>query len=142
MSETLPHVEDGVLSRYSESAKAREAAAELESQERWREAAARHDAVLALDPTIRFAQRGKARCEARASLAERLQYHLDHPDRLSSDDVLLEAKALLEEAAVVPEPGPRHREQVERLEHVLAVARTPVRVYLESDDATESWSPD
>ena len=67
-----------------------------ESEERWADAAREYTAVLALDPTIRFAQDVKERCVLRANLDRRLEYHLSHPERLSSDEVLEEAKLLVD----------------------------------------------
>jgi tetratricopeptide (TPR) repeat protein len=111
--------------------------AELEAREDWRGAAAEYKAALALEPALKFAQEGSARSLKRADLAERLQYQIDHPDRLSSDAVLEEARDLLEEAAGVEPTGPRHRAQIAGLEEILAVAAISVRVILESDKRTE-----
>jgi len=109
----------------------------LEQEERWREGADRYEAVLELDPSIAFAQNGRERCMMRADLAQRLEFHLTHPERLSDDAVLDEAAALLDEAREVEPAGPRHRDRIERLDRLLARASAPVEVVLESDEATE-----
>jgi tetratricopeptide (TPR) repeat protein len=109
----------------------------LESTEQWEAGAERYESVLGLDSTIEFAQQGAERCRMRADLAARLDFHLTHPERLSSDDVFEEADRLLGEAFAVEPAGPRHRDQVQRLEQLLAVAETRVRVRLESDNLTE-----
>ncbi len=112
-------------------------ATSLEGEERWKEAAGAYDAVLDLAPAARFAQEGKERAEQRADLAQRLQYHRTHPERFVADSVLEEAMALLVDAEGVQPVGPTHREQVEELAALLETAAKPVRVRLESDDATE-----
>jgi hypothetical protein len=115
----------------------RQQAIRLESAEQWEAGAERYESVLGLDSTIEFAQQGAERCRMRADLAARLDFHLTHPERLSSDDVFEEADRLLGEAFAVEPAGPRHRDQVQRLEQLLAVAETRVRVRLESDNLTE-----
>jgi tetratricopeptide (TPR) repeat protein len=115
----------------------RERGAELEAGENWRGAAAEYAAALALEPALKFAQEGNARSLGRADLSERLQYQIDHPDRLSSDQVLEEARELLEEAARTEPAGARHQAQIAQLTKILAVAEVAVRVVLESDRRTE-----
>ena len=103
----------------------------------WSEAAAAYAAVLALDPTIRFAQEGQANATTRHDLSVRLEAHIAHPDRLSSDQVLEDAGAVLAEAQQVANPGPLLTRQMERLAAQIEVAATPIRVSLVSDDETE-----
>ena len=109
----------------------------LEAREEWRGAAEQHAAVLALDPTIAFAQEGQARCLARAKLDAQLVFHIDNPERLTTDAVHAEASALLERAAEIEPPGPRLSAQRRSLERLLDAALTPVAVVLESDELTE-----
>lgn len=109
---------------------------EHEAAERWAEAAAAYQAVLALDPAIAFAQEGKTRTSARAGLAAALAYHLDHPQRLSSADVLDEVADLVAHAREIETTGPRHREQVEELAHLVATWSQPVTARLISDRQT------
>jgi hypothetical protein len=115
----------------------RAAASRSESEERWADAAREYTAVLALDPTIRFAQNGKERCVLRADLDRRLDYHLSHPERLSSDEVLEEAKLLVDRAAAVEPEGARLQDQVARLTALIERVAIPVRVVIQSDDLTE-----
>jgi serine/threonine protein kinase len=137
-----PAVADG-LARVDQAEKlaaiaAHRAAASLsESEERWADAAREYTAVLALDPTIRFAQNGKERCVLRADLDRRLDYHLSHPERLSSDEVLEEAKLLVDRAAAVEPEGARLQDQVARLTALIERVAIPVRVVIQSDDLTE-----
>jgi tetratricopeptide (TPR) repeat protein len=109
----------------------------LEAAEQWEEAAEQYEAVVRLAPNVAFARQGEERCRWRADLARRIAYHLDHPRRLSSDEVLTEARALLAEASGVEPAGPRHREQLAELERLLATAGTFVKIRLESDNLTE-----
>lgn len=115
----------------------RERATVHEEQERWAEAAAEYAAVLALDPAIRFAQDGHERSTARQGLAEQLASHLAHPDRLSSDEVLDDARSTLAEAGEIDTPGPVLSGQIERLGALIAVAETPIPVVLLSDGETD-----
>ncbi|MEE8111359.1 MAG: hypothetical protein V3T54_01360, partial [Acidobacteriota bacterium] len=135
VSEGLMQIEEGeklaAINRY------RDTALDHEEAERWREAAREYAAVLTVDPTVRFAQMGKERSERRADLAERLDFHISHPDRLSSDPVFQEASDLLHEASWIVATGPRLRGQIERLEALLDTMGIRVRVFLESDNFTE-----
>jgi serine/threonine protein kinase len=137
-----PAVADG-LARVDQAEKLvaisahRENAGRFESQERWAAAASEYAAVLALDPAIRFAQDGRERSVLRDDLDRRLEYHLAHPDRLSSDDVLQEATVLVDKASTVEPSGPRLRDQIARLEALLEVAAIPIRVVIESDNETD-----
>ena len=112
-------------------------AVEFEAVEEWEAAAEQYEAVIRLAPNVAFAQQGASRCRARADLAQRMAYHLDHPDRLSSDEVFAEVAALGVEASEVEPAGPRHRGELGRLEILLDAARTPVRIRLESDNLTQ-----
>ena len=115
---------------------ARRRATELEGQERWAEALAQYEALLARDPTLEFARAGKARVAPRAELAGRMQGLIDQPARLAAPEVRREAEALLARAKAVDQPGPVLRSQTTRLAELLPVYDTPVRVVLESDGAT------
>jgi tetratricopeptide (TPR) repeat protein len=112
-------------------------ATELEALERWRPAADQYARALELDPTIRFAQEGRDRCVERAVLAERIEFHLTHPDRLSDDAAYAEAVELFEEASEIEPPGPKHREQIDRLDSLLETKAKRITVRLESDEKTE-----
>lgn len=109
----------------------------FEDAEEWEAAAEEYAAVAGLAPNVAFARQGQSRCRSRVDLARRITHHLDHPDRLSSDEVFAEATALVAEASAVKPAGPRHQEQLARLERLVATAGTLVRVRLESDNLTE-----
>jgi hypothetical protein len=109
----------------------------LEAKEEWRAAGERHAAVLALDPSIVFAQEGHARCLARAKLDAQLTFHVANPERLATDAVHAEASAVLERAAEIEPAGPRLSAQRQSLRRLLDGALTLVAVVLESDELTE-----
>jgi len=115
----------------------RRRAASLEASERWAEALAIYDEVLAGDPALQFAQAGRARAAPRAELARRLQLTIDNPDRLATTAVRRETEQLLDVARGVEPAGPVIRSQVSRLELLLPAYDQLVRVALESDNATE-----
>jgi hypothetical protein len=131
----LLRVEEG--ERRDAIARHRERAAALEAEERWAAAQGEYEAVLALDPTIRFAQEGRARSADRDRISEALIRHLASPERLSAPPVLGDADALLDEAARLPAPGPTHRAAVAALRELVAEYSTPVEVWLESDEQTD-----
>lgn len=115
----------------------RQRAAGLEAQERWDEAERAYEDVLAADPSLAFAQEGKARTTSRADLSGRLQQFLDRPDRLASPGVREDARALLETARAQSPQGPVIRSQIARLEILLPGFDRPVRLSLLSDNSTQ-----
>jgi serine/threonine protein kinase/tetratricopeptide (TPR) repeat protein len=115
----------------------RQRAAGLEAQERWEEAQRVYEDVLAADPSLAFAQEGKARTTSRADLSSRLQQLLDRSDRLASPGVREDARALLETAGAQSPQGPVIRSQIARLEILLPGFDKPVRLSLLSDNSTQ-----
>lgn len=123
--------------RVAAIADGRSQAEALESRERWAEAAEVYRSILGQDATVAFAQTGSRRAGGRAALDARLQGFLDTPERIYSDQVQTAARNALSEAARIPDPGPRLRQQVAGIEALLAEAARPVRVVFESDNLTE-----
>jgi tetratricopeptide (TPR) repeat protein len=115
----------------------RQRAATFEQDELWESAVAEYDHVLALDSTVAFARHGRDRALARGQLGARIDFHLEHPDRLSADHVLEEATELLDHARTVSPQGPVLAGQIDRLDEAIRVASTPIRVELASDGLTE-----
>jgi hypothetical protein len=116
---------------------ARERAARLESAERWEEALRLYEDILARDATLEFARAGRDRSAPRADLARRLQQLIDRPERLGTSAVRADATRLLETARAAQPDGPVIRSQIARIELLLPAYDSPVRVALESDNATE-----
>jgi tetratricopeptide (TPR) repeat protein len=123
--------------RLASIARLRERATRLESEERWSEATEQYEAVLALDPALAFAHEGKARASQRAVLAAELDRNLNDPERLASPQVHERAVLVLAQAAAVPDPGPRLRQQIAVVGRLVELAGKPIRVELESDLQTE-----
>jgi len=114
----------------------RQRAAALEAEERWSEALKEYEAVLKLDPSLAFAQQGKARTADRAQLDSGLQALIDEPDRLAAPSVRAEANALMQRARTAAAAGPVLRSQLARLQILLPEFDKPVRLALVSDNAT------
>ncbi len=116
-------------------------AANLEAQEHWNQAVAAYDAILRVDPSLAFAERGKTRDEARARLSASLQRIIDHPSRIALQSVRDEAVALLQEAREQTPSGPVLQSQVERVGELLPQLDRPVLLNLISDKATQVTIP-
>jgi serine/threonine protein kinase/tetratricopeptide (TPR) repeat protein len=93
----------------------RQRAAGLEAQERWDEAVEAYNSALQADPSLVFAQEGKDRAAARAQLNASMQAIIDRPDRLVSQSVREQARALLQNANEQTTSGPVLRSQITRL---------------------------
>ena len=119
----------------------RQKAAGLEAQERWDDAVQEYENALKSDPTLLFAQQGKARAGARADLSARLQALIDRPERLSAPPVRAEARELLQTAQLQDTSGPVLRSQIARLGILLPDFDKPVRLALVSDNATQVAIP-
>jgi len=118
-------------------ASTRQRASGLEAEERWSEAAAEYDAALKVDPSLVFAQQGRARALYRAQLNTDLQALIDRPERLASQAVRAEAETLIKRAAGQDPSGPVLRSQIARLQILLPGFDTPVKLEMLSDNATQ-----
>lgn len=134
-AEGLRRVSSGAANRGFAAVRAK--GSSLESQERWEEAEHTYETALASDPTLAFAQEGKARAAARADLGERLQQLVDQPDRLAAPAVRDQARSLLQTAQSQSPSGPVLRSQIARLQILLPGFDKPVRLSLLSDNATQ-----
>jgi hypothetical protein len=93
--------------------------------------------VLAQNPSLAWAQEGRARAGARLQLGDSLQALIDHPDRLANPRVRNEASMLLQTAEQQPDIGPVLRTQITRLTTLLPALDKPVRLSLVSDSLTQ-----
>jgi tetratricopeptide (TPR) repeat protein len=118
-------------------ASTRQKAAGLEAEERWSEAAAEYDAALKVDPSLVFAQQGKARALSRAEMNDSLQALIDRPDRMAAPAVRAEAETLIKRAAGQDPSGPVLRSQIARLQILLPGFDVPVKIEMLSDNATQ-----
>lgn len=114
----------------------RSAAESAERAERWADALKEYEAALAVDGSLEFARAGRERVTPRVELARRLDVHIQQPDRLTSPAVREQAYELVEEAKRIASPGPVLTKQIQQVSANLARVEAPVRVSLESDNAT------
>jgi tetratricopeptide (TPR) repeat protein len=116
----------------------------FERRERWSDAIAQYEQILETDGTLAFAREGLGRARTRADLDLKLANLIDNPNLLFRDDVLADARMLIDEARSVLQRAtdeigaqPRLEGQVARLEELVTIASTPVPVRLVSDGLTE-----
>ena len=133
--EALARVEEE--ERVSKITAHQQLAGEYEQQERWADAVAEYREALVLDAGLAFAQVGVSRAGARAELDERLQGFIDQPERIYSSSVYSAAAQAVQQARAYEQPGSRLVGQIQRIEILMAEARKPVMVQLESDEKTE-----
>src|SRR3984957_3156419 len=119
----------------------RQRAVSFEAQERWDEALTEYETALKSDPSLAFAQQGKARAASRALLAQRLQTLIDRPELLAGAAARADALALIENANEQNPSGPVLRSQVARLQILLPAFDEPVHLALISDGATRVAIP-
>ncbi len=108
-----------------------------EAEERWSDAVKDYQQVLAVDASIKFAMDGRTRARERAQVDQKLSAALADPGLLSSDATFAETVLLYKDAVTIADPGPRLKDQLNRLELVIAGASEPVPVVLTSDAATD-----
>jgi hypothetical protein len=105
----------------------RRGAVALESNERWAEALATYESLVARDASLVFAREGAARARPRAELARRLDSLVNNAARLAAPEVRAEAESLIARATAIPGEAPRLRAQVVALRTQLQRYDTPVR---------------
>lgn len=114
-----------------------EKALAAEKMEDWERALEAYLAVLKIDNTIQFAIWGKAASLDRIRIEKNVAFYLEKPIVLESDRHLDNAVLLLQEGSKVEPKGPRLTAQIEKLDRLVKIAQTPVRITLESDNFTE-----
>ncbi len=112
-------------------------AEEAEFQEQWQTAAGLYDRVLALDSNLAFAVAGKRRSTIRMELASQIDFVLEHPERLVSDDALADAEGLLATALEIEPRGPDIDRQTVGLNNLVAAHSTFIPVPFRSDNVTD-----
>ena len=108
-----------------------------EQTEDWQSALKSYQAVLDIDKNIQFANRGKKRAAEQIRIAKRLDFFLAKPDTLESDSQLKNAILLLSEASDVEPQGPKLADRIKKLDRLVSIARTPVKITIESDNLTQ-----
>jgi tetratricopeptide (TPR) repeat protein len=109
---------------------------DLERQERWTEAVALYESVLARDPQLPFAQQGLDRSRRRATLSQRLEDFSARPERLSAAAVRNSAQQAIDRARAIEGPAPVLGAQVEKVRALLAPYAIQVHVDISSDNST------
>jgi hypothetical protein len=112
-------------------------AAEAEALEDWGKALDLYAAALALDGTLQFAVQGRERALERIQIDKRLQFYLEKPEALESDESLARALEVMNRAEGVEPRGPRLNRQLDTLRGILKEAQSPINVTLLSDNFTE-----
>jgi tetratricopeptide (TPR) repeat protein len=112
-------------------------AAEAEEAEEWERALDLYLAALRIDGTLQFALEGRERAMERMTLKKRLDFYLQKPGVLESEDYLQKAEHLIVQAENVEPGGPRHREALQKVQELVREAQTEIPVTLISDAFTE-----
>jgi len=108
-----------------------------EAEERWVEAVRYYSEILAVDPGIDAVRDDWQHAQDRVRLASDLDSSLNDVDRFYEDQVAQQASSVLESAQLISNPGPKLAGQIERLDALLRIAATPVRVSFQSDNLTD-----
>ena len=90
-----------------------------------------------MEPALQFAQQGKERAAALGDLERRIAVFVNHSGLLDSDAQLETAGRLLQDIQAAPRVGLRLRAEADKLGVMVQIAKTPVRVTIESDTLTE-----
>jgi len=123
--------------RLAKIEKMRQKALTAEQTENWETALSSYLAVLKIDPNISFAVQGKERALEQIRVAKRIRFFLQKPDAMESNPQLQNAVLVIEEAESLQPRGPRLSERLDKLKALVDVARTPVKVIIESDNLTK-----
>jgi len=123
--------------RLAKIEKMRQKALTAEQTENWETALSSYLAVLKIDPNISFAVQGKERALEQIRVAKQIRFFLQKPDAMESNPQLQNAVLVIEEAESLQPRGPRLSERLDKLKALVDVARTPVKVIIESDNLTK-----
>jgi tetratricopeptide (TPR) repeat protein len=107
------------------------------AQENWEQAVELYQRALDRDRTLRFAQNGRTLAQTQARTRTALRRILDNPERLSSDTLYQEARAILARAEQLEPRGPQLATQIADVRTILDAYAEPVPVLLRSDNRTE-----
>jgi serine/threonine protein kinase len=115
----------------------RQKATAAEQAENWAQALDAYLQVLKIDANVQFAARGKERAQDRIRIDKRINFFLQQPEVLESDQQLKNATALIDEIEEIESKGPQLKERFERLVRIVSAAQTPVKIIIESDTFTD-----
>lgn len=108
-----------------------------EQTEQWSTAQANYQQLLEEDPNRVEARIELVKVEARLNLEQQILQHINNPLRLKDDNLWNQAEETLRQAQSINNPGPVLRQQIADLSNTLRKARTPVRLEVVSDGATQ-----
>jgi tetratricopeptide (TPR) repeat protein len=131
----LSQVDEAI--RLNKIEKLRQKAMFAEQAENWKHALKSYLAVLKIDPDISFAVQGKTRALEHIRITKRMGFFLEEPKVMESDRQLANAIHLIEEAEKLEQKGPHLTARLRELNTLVNLAKTPVKVMLESDNLTE-----
>jgi hypothetical protein len=123
--------------RLSRIATYRRQATESEQSESWQQALDAYQQVLKIDSNLQFAVQGKQRALKHIRIEKRLNFFLQQPSVLESDQQLENALELKAEIETLNLTGPRLKVQYRKFAGIIRAAQTPVRVIIESDTFTD-----
>jgi hypothetical protein len=123
--------------RLARMAELQKKALAAEQREDWSSALELYQAVLDIDRNVQFASHGKDRAVEQIRIAKRIDFYLAKPDILGSDNQLKNATLLISEAGDVEPRGPQLAARIQKLERLVTVAKTPVKITIESDNLTD-----
>ena len=104
--------------------------------ESWQLALESYNEILVLDRSIIKAQVGVITTTARLKLFEQLNNLIEQPERLSHQGVYQQALLVQQDALMIKNPGKKLSQQVQTLTKILARAKVPVAITIESDNQT------
>ena len=122
--------------RLSRIDKLRRTAQAAERSEDWQGALKSYLAILDIDTNLKFAVHGKERALEQIQIAKRVNFFLSKPQVLESDSQLKNAALLLEEAKEITPQGKILTANIEKLDRLVNIAKTPVKIAIESDNLT------
>ena len=108
-----------------------------EADERWSDAVAAYDQVIAIDGNLLFAQEGRELAKQRMTLDQLLVTAIDSPERFSDQAVYEETLRYYFIGRDIEEPGPLLSSQLDELQALLENSQVPVRIVFLSDTFTE-----
>jgi tetratricopeptide (TPR) repeat protein len=115
----------------------RKNAVKAEDSEDWDQSLKFHMAVLEIDANVQFATQGKERALTRIQIQKRINFFLQDPRVLESDQQLENAVSLVHEVEGIEPKGPAMTAHLRGLTQLVKAAQTPVRLIIESDNLTE-----
>ncbi len=112
-------------------------AKQAEAKEQWQVAHDAYQQALALDSTLTFAKQGVARSKQRLQLLDAMQKRIDNPAIINSGAKENSARQLLAKAQQVSPQGSNWRATLQQFENAIALASTPLPLFINSDGLTE-----